>query len=185
MPFEKGVPTPPAYIRYKGVWNMQELYEAMSKWFKERKYKFYEKVYKHKAPSPFGSDRQYVWEAVQPFEDYNRASIYVYMHTYDAHDIEVADAQGKKKVFTKGRIWIMIKLHVEFDYEKSFNESKFYFYLKDFLNKYVLRRRWMEGMSPKYRTELYKLHNVLQSALDMQTAEFEHFQIAGGHIMGA
>ncbi|HLC65579.1 MAG TPA: hypothetical protein VJI46_05665 [Candidatus Nanoarchaeia archaeon] len=184
MPFDKGVPTPKAYIRYKGVWNMQELYEAMNNWFRDRKYKVYEKSFKHKAPSPFGIERQYEWEAFQPFEDYMRSFVRVYMHTYDAQDIEV-DVGGKKKVFTKGRIWIEIKLEVEFDYEKRWNESSFYRHMKDFYNKYVIRNRWMQGFSPKYRTELYKLHHVLQSALDMQTAEFEHFQVPGGHYMTA
>ncbi len=186
MPFEKGVPTPTAYIRYKGVWNMQELYEAMNNWFRSRKYKAYEKTYKHKAPSPFGHERQYEWDAVQPFEDYMQSHISVYMHTYDAQDIEMADpSTGKKKVFTKGRIWIIIKLHVQFDYEKRWNESKFYSHLKDFYNKYVMRRRWMEGFSPKYRTELFKLHHTLQKVLDMQTTEFEHQYAAGTHHLPA
>ncbi|MFC1768780.1 hypothetical protein ACFLZX_03365 [Nanoarchaeota archaeon] len=184
MPFDKGIPTPTAYIRYKGVWSMNELYENMATWFRTRKYNVYEKTYKHKAPSPFGKDRQYEWTAFKNIDDYNKVNIYVYMHCYDVSDFEVV-VKGKKKIFTKGRIWILIKLDVEFDQEKKFNESKFYSHLKDFYNKYVLRKRVMQGLHPKYRTVLWRLHHNIQTSLNMQTKEFEHIQVSGGHVQSA
>ena len=49
--FKVKAATPTAYIRWTGVWDMQDLYESMVVWFRERKYKFHEKIYKHKHPS--------------------------------------------------------------------------------------------------------------------------------------
>ena len=52
-------------IRFKGVWDMEDLYESMVDWFRRRKYKFHEKIYKHKHQSPFVIEIQYIWQAVR------------------------------------------------------------------------------------------------------------------------
>ena len=63
MVLERYAPTPTAWVRHIGVWDMQDLYESLVDWFRGRKYKFHELVYKHKHPSPFGVERQYIWRA--------------------------------------------------------------------------------------------------------------------------
>jgi len=115
---KKGIPVPPPLkIRYKGVWDMQDLYEGTVSWLRERKWKFHEKVYKHKHPSPFGAERQYVWMAEQNVDEWVRIQIDMYMHTYDAHDIEMIDKKGNKRIFTKGKIWVTLKISDHWDYE--------------------------------------------------------------------
>ena len=180
--YDVAIPTPVSYIRYKGVWDMQDLYESMVDWFRRRKYKFHEKIYKHKHPSPFGVERQYIWEAERKETDYEQVKYNVYFHTYDAHDIEVIMPDGKKKVFTKGRIWIELKVQFSYDWEGRWNENEFYRYLKDFYNKYVTRKRYMEGYSPKFRTEFYNLYAVITNRLRMESDEFEHAHQAGVHV---
>ena len=61
---------PTTYVRFKGIWDMQDLYETIADWFRRRKYKFHERVYKHKHPSPFGVERQYIWEAERRETDF-------------------------------------------------------------------------------------------------------------------
>ena len=80
---------PVTYIRHSGIWDMQDLYESIADFFRRRKYKFHERVYKHKHPSPFGVERQYIWEAERKESDYVQFHYDVYIHTYDAHDVEV------------------------------------------------------------------------------------------------
>src|SRR3989344_6977356 len=134
--------TPTAYLRYKGVWDMEDLYQSMADWFRRRKYKFYEKVYKHKHPSPFGIERQYIWQAQRKESEYMNYVIDVYWHTYDTHDIEVVMPDGEKKTFTKGRLWMEIKGFIQYDWEKRWNENVFYAELKNFLNNYILKKKW-------------------------------------------
>ena len=52
----KEVPTWPTYIQYKGVWDMQDLYEFVASFFSKNKFKFYEKRYIVKHPGPFGPE---------------------------------------------------------------------------------------------------------------------------------
>ncbi|MEA2037635.1 MAG: hypothetical protein U9O94_09060 [Nanoarchaeota archaeon] len=172
---------PVSYIRHKGVWDMQDLYETIANWFRQRKYKFHESVYKHKHPSPFGVERQYVWAADRKETDYIKFKYNVYIHTYDAHDVEVVTPEGTKKMFTKGRIWIEIKANIESDWEKRFAEKSFYSKIRDFYNKYVIRRNFTQGWMPKIRYEMYELQALVKKRLKMESDEYEHRHGSGVH----
>ena len=132
---------PQAHIRFKGVWDMQDLYEFMISYLRERKYKFHEKVYKHKHPSPFGVERQYIWHAERVENDIYKFVIDIYIHTYDAHDIEVKMKNGNVKTFTKGRIWLEfnggLRLY-EDDGEERWSKNRFWANLRIFINNYLL-----------------------------------------------
>ena len=175
---------PPLKIRYKGVWDMQELYEGTISWLRERKWKFHEKVYKHKHPSPFGVERQYVWMAEQNVDDWVRIQIDIYMHTYDAHDIEVTGKDGNRKIYTKGKLWATLKIADHWDYEGNWDKNSFFGYLKDFYMKNIVKKRRMQGYSPRYRHELVALHAFIMRKLQMETRDYEYANIAGVHRRG-
>lgn len=172
---------PHAFIRYKGVWDMQDLYEAMADFFLRRKYKFHEKLYKHKHPSPFGVERQYTWLAKRAETDYVETVYDIYFHVYDAKDVEVVRPDGTKKTYTKGRIWIEIKVSFVSDHEGRFNEKLFYAHLKDFYNRYVIRKNFTQGWGPKNRYEMYELKALIQKKLKMTADEYEHENFVGVH----
>ena len=172
-------PEPPTYIRFKGIWDMQDLYESIADWFRKRKYKFHEKIYKHKHPSPFGVERQYVWLAVRDETEYLEIQYNLYIHTYDAHDVETAMSNGKTKTFTKGRIWIEIKTNWVLDHAKRFDKNSFYRHIKDFYNKYIIRKRIMQLVNPKYRAEMFALHAFVKHRLKMESDEYEHAHTGG------
>ena len=165
---------PVTYIRHKGIWDMQDLYESVADWFRKRKYKFHERVYKHKHPSPFGVERQYVWEAERAETEYVQFHYNVYIHTYDAHDVDVVAADGSKKIFTKGRIWIEIKANIVSDWEGRWKEKNFYSRLKDFYNKYIIKKNFEQGWIPKVRYEMYELSAIVKKQLKMESDEYEH-----------
>lgn len=179
MPYERDVPTATAWIRHTGVWDMQDLYESMVDWFRLRKYKFHELVYKHKHPSPFGVERQYIWRAERKENEYTQVQYNIYMHIYDAYDVEVIMKDGSKRTFTKGRLWIEMRIVLLFDFEKRWDKNAFYKHLKDFYNKYIIKERIAQGYSPKFRTEFYALHNLINGRLKLETESFEHRDIAG------
>lgn len=170
------------FIRYKGVWDMDDLYKKMADWFRQRKYNFYEKVYKHKAPSPFGKERQYVWSAIRKEEDYYLFEIDIYMHTYDAEDVEIKNTDGTSKIMTKGRIWIEFDGRVIFDYEKRWEESRFYAHLRNFYNKYVIKKRIEHILwDILWYREIQKLHELVADTLNLYSKEHEHRYWTGVH----
>jgi len=175
------VKEPATYVRFKGIWDMQDLYETIADWFKKRKYKFREVVYKHKHPSPYGVERQYIWEAERNESDFIQFNYDMYLHTYDAHDIEVVMPDGKKKIFTKGRIWIEIRTKIGVDWEKRWKKNTFASRLKDFYAKYMLRKSFEQGWYPKIRYEMYELQAMLKARLKMEADEYEHRHGSGVH----
>ncbi|MBU1004701.1 MAG: hypothetical protein KKC54_02145 [Nanoarchaeota archaeon] len=172
---------PVAFIRHTGIWDMQDLYESVAEFFRRRKYKFHEKVYKHKRPSPFGVERQYIWEAERKENDYVQFHYDVYIHTYDAHDVEAVGIDGSKKRFTKGRIWVQIKADIATDWESRWKDNTFYSRLRDFYNKYIIRRNFTQGWNPKVRYEMYELHAMVKERLKMESDEYEHMIKGAAH----
>ena len=170
---------PAVNVRFTGVWDMQDLYESLADWFRRRKYHLNERIYKHKHPSPYGVERQYCWEATKKETDYIQVRYYFYIHTYDAHDIEVEMPDGAKKVFTKGRLWMHVRFSTISDYEGRWNQRLFYSHLKDFYNKYVIRKSFTEGWNPRRRYEMYELQAMMKKRLKMEADEFEHRHFAG------
>ena len=170
------------HIRFKGVWDMQDLYEFLADYFRERKYKFHEKVYKHKHPSPFGVERQYIWEAEQEMDEIYTLQIQMYMHTYDAHDIEVRMKEGELKVYTQGRIWIEINCKMLVYPEKNWIKTGFTSGLRDFMNNFLMRKKHGEDLWDvlMYR-EVQKLVWLIRRRLKMEYDEYEQKNWLGVH----
>lgn len=176
------VPFPTSYIQYKGVWDVQDLYETIIDFFKLQKFKFHERYYRHRRPSPFGAERRYIWEATRKAEDYYQFVVVIHIDAHDTTDVEVRLPDGSKKVYTKGRIRIVIMGRVEVDYEKKWEGNVFYAQLRNFYNKYVIQKKmeaiWWDELHYKVCN---KLRNIIQQRLKMESEEYEHRYFAGVH----
>lgn len=160
---------------------MQDLYEKTVEWFRKRKYKFQEQLHEQRPTTAFGRERQYKWYADRKEDEFLLFRYYIFIHTYDSKDIEVAMPNGEVRLFTKGRIFMELKVNALHDHEGRWSEKSFYRNLKDFYNKYIIRKRWMQGWSPKLRTELNNLHAEISHNLKLETDSFAHAHLAGVH----
>jgi hypothetical protein len=178
----KDVPLPNMHLRYGGIWDMQDLYESMINYLRNKKYKFNETAYKHKHPSPFGVERQYVWRATREETEWLKFIINVYIHTYDAHDVEVIMKDGTKHIFTKGRMWMEFTGTTEIDYEHRFDENSFYAHIKDWYNKYILKKVYTEVIWDRlwYR-EVHKLRWLVKQKLKMEADSYVNRYWMGVH----
>ena len=102
----KEIPALTNYLQYKGVWDMQDLYEFVASFYSREKFKFYESRYIQKHPGPFGPETYYVWNAERQVEEYYMIRINIFLHTFDTQDVEVVMKDGSKGAFTKSRLWI-------------------------------------------------------------------------------
>ncbi|MEK6983163.1 MAG: hypothetical protein AABX33_01195 [Nanoarchaeota archaeon] len=174
--------TPPVFIQYKGIWDMQDLYETVADFFRQKKFKFYEKQQRLRRPGPFGAEILYDFEATRKVEEFYLWKVTVKLETFDERDIEIVLKDGTKKKMTKGRIWIYIDGIVDMDYEKSWEKTAFLAHLKGFYNKYIVKKR-IEGLwwdELQYKIVL-RLHALLKERLKMasEISEFRH--MAGVH----
>ncbi len=179
-PTLKGMPMNTGYFQYKGVWDMQDLYEFVASFFSRHKFKFYEKKYIQKRPGPFGPETYYVWEATRDIEEYYRGILNLFLHTYDTQDVEVVMKDGSKKTFTKGRLWIQFRGGIEMDYDNRWEENAFYANLRNFYHKYVIKKKiegiWWDNF---YYTVFLKLQSLVKERLKMESEGYEHRYFAG------
>lgn len=179
-PFHKSIAMNTTYLQYKGVWDMQDLYEFIASFFHRQKFKFYERKYIQKRPGPFGPETYYVWEATRKEEEYYQFIINIFLHTFDTQDIEVVMKDGSKRIFTKGRLWIQFSGKVEMDYEKRWEENAFYANLRNFYHSYVIKKK-IEGIwwDRQYYKVFLKLHSLVKERLKMESEGYENRYFAG------
>ena len=176
------IPTFPVYLQYKGILDMQDLYESIADFFRQKKFKFYETQQRLRRPSPFGAEILYQFKATRQVEEYYKWVVDINIETFDMHDIEVVLKDGTKKKMAKGRIWVQIFGNVEMDYEKLWEKSAFLAQLKGFYNKYIIKKT-IEGVwwDELYYKVVLKLHALIKERLKMASEGFEARHMGGVH----
>ena len=167
--------TPTVYVQYKGILDMDDLYQSIADFFRRKKFKFYEKQQRHRRPGPFGAEVFYHFEAKREVEDYYEWIVTVRIETFDMHDIEVVMKDGTKKKMTKGRVWVQLWGKVLTDYEKKWEKTAFLAQLKSFYNKYVIKKKF-EGVwwDELYYNIVLQLHAMIKERLKMASEGYEH-----------
>lgn len=164
----------PLYVQYKGVFDMQDLYESIADFFMQKKFKFYEKQQRYRKPGPFGVEILYQFEATRKIEDYYMWRVGVTIETFDMHDVEVVMKNGTRKKMQKGRLWVQVTHAAVTDYEKNFEKNAFVAHIKSFYNKYVVRKKY-EGVwwDELYYNIVLKLQSLIKERLKMSSEVYE------------
>lgn len=178
--FFKEIGTPMVFLQYKGIWDMDDVYQTIADFLRENKFKLNERMQRHRVPSPFGVERQYLFEGVRKVENYYKWTVTINIETFDEHDVEVVTKDGTKKKMAKGRMWMRISAVVETDYDKIFESKAFYAHLRAFYNKYVIKKKF-EGVwwDQLYYNVVLRLHAKLKERLKMVSEGSEHRYFSG------
>ena len=174
--------TPIVYVQYKGIFDMQDLYEAIADFLRQKKFKFYEKQNRLRRPSAFGAELAHNFEARRKVEDYYEFVVNINIETFDFKDVEVVLKDGTKKKMIKGRIWVQLYGTVVMDYEKIWEKGAFLAYLKSFYNKYIVKKKiegvWWDELQYKI---VLRLHALIKERLKMASEGSEFKHMAGVH----
>ena len=175
-------PTPPVYLQYKGILDMQDLYESIADFFREKKFKLYEKQQRLRRPGPFGVEVLHSFAARRKIADYYEWIVNIDIETFDMHDVDVVLKNGTKKKLTKGRIWVQMYGKVVTDYEKVWEKSAFMAHLRSFYNKYIVRKKY-EGVwwDELYYKIVLRLHALIKERLKMLSEVNETRHHGGVH----
>lgn len=150
-------------IKYQGTFDMDELYQILTKWFTDRKYDFYEALYKDKPP-----ELELDWLAQKRVDEMYMYKIQMYFHLFDVKEVE-AIKDGKKKKMIFCRMTIKIEPSVVVDYQErwsgtSFNKKLFKFYINNVIKKEID----MKVVDPLWYVS-YKLHTKIKDYLGMES----------------
>ncbi len=156
---------PQMTLRYTGIFDWDGMYAAVVDWAKMYGYKWHEKAYKHKVPSPDGAEIELDWELETVATEYIKYKITFAIHAYDLSDIDI-DVNGKKKRLTNARVSIIINGDLDYDWQLRFTGSPFRQKLGE------LYRKWTGSVDQTYMDQLYyrmwNLHAMLKKYFDMQ-----------------
>ncbi len=152
------------FLKYKGVWDMKKVYQAMQAWFSSRGYRFMEEMYKEKPP-----ETEIKWAAKRLIDDYYLYHISLKFHIWDMENVEVVK-DGKKKVLQQGRMKITFSAKVVTDYSGRWEASVFKKWLEKVYNKAIIRRDIEFKHMDNLYYVLYGLHEHTKQLLGMETS---------------
>ncbi|MFH1398524.1 MAG: hypothetical protein ABIG95_00240 [Candidatus Woesearchaeota archaeon] len=152
-------------IKYSGIVDLEGLYKALVKWFLDRKYDFYEDLYKDKPP-----ELEIEWNASRKVNDFYKYRIKMSFHFYDLKEVEVIK-DGKKRKMVKTRVWIIFDPILEYDWQNRWSKSEWSEKLLKFFVANVIKRE----LQLKYGDPLwyiyYRLHAFVKQYLGMEVGD--------------
>ncbi|MCB9358453.1 hypothetical protein H6503_00835 [Candidatus Woesearchaeota archaeon] len=160
-----GTHTP--HIFYSGIFDYQKLIKVIAGWFANQGYEFHENVFKHKVPSPSGSEQEFKFSGWRKVTEYVQFWIYVHGHIWEIKEIEVL-VDGEKKKMAKGKIKFVFTSDVWLDYNGKFN-TPVAVKIQKFLHKHVWHKQITGGWEDECYYRMYKLHRVVKEVLNMST----------------
>jgi hypothetical protein len=169
----KGLPNPAPIVRYKGLFDFDEVYASMAEWFKRYRFWFHEELYKHKVPSPLGAEQEINWYGTVNVTDYIQYRIDVIFHMWDLTEVEVV-RNGKKKTLTNARVEATISGTMIVDWQGNLDKNRFTRGLRTLYNKYIWRRKLESIYGDTLVYRVFDLHAYLKKLLDMQTTAHEY-----------
>jgi len=164
---EFGILDMPLFIRYKGVFDFEGMYRMMHAWLINKRFLFYEDLYKDKVSTPFGNELEIKWRAEKKVSEYVKEYVYIYFHLWDFSEVEVIK-EGKKQKMTKSRMEIKFEAKLELDYTKKFAKgSPFAQKLGSFYLNKVIYWEWRIKYADSLTYQLYDLHARVKKYLDL------------------
>ena len=168
------VTLPKLTLRYEGIFDWDGLYAAIVDWAKMNSYKWVEKSFKHKVPSPEGAEEEIEWILETKATEYLKYSINLTVHTWNMMDVDV-DVNGKKKKLTSTKLYIILEPTLSYDWQNRFQGSKllkklsyWYFNLSGGVNHWD---------TLYYRT--WNLHAMMKKYFDMQSKTHHYKKYLG------
>ena len=162
---------PKITLKYDGLFDFEGLYAAITDWAKNYGFLWHESDYKHKVPSPNGAEQEMKWVIEKKVTDYIEYQITFDVHIWDMQELEI-EQDGEKKPVLKGRIYIIIKGKMVYDWQKKFAGSKFAEKLGDWYNK-IMQRDIESKLDPLYY-RMWNLHAVIRKYFDMQAKKYAY-----------
>ena len=163
----------PATLRYNGLFDFDGLYAGVVDWAKNYGYRWHEKTFKHKVPTPRGAEQELEWNLTKKVTDYFVHEITLTIHTWDQTEVEV-EINNRKKPLTNARMYIILSGKMVYDWQNRFKGSKF---LKKLGHWYytVINKKELESIYyDQFHYRQMDLHALLKKYFDMQTQKYSY-----------
>lgn len=169
-------PSLPQIIRYKGTFDLNELYRIIHDWLVSRGFEVHEHKYKSIAVAHGAKERSFDWEAYKPSSEFVMNWIHIHFQMQDIIEIETIKDEKKVKL-QQGRIFIRIQHAIELDWSERFAYKEWHQSLLNFMASVMYRKKIDTLWEDKLRFKCYELANIIKETLDMMTKGNEHYDV--------
>lgn len=166
-------------LMFDGPFDLSNLYTKCRSWFEKRQFEFHEFNYKHKKPMASGQEIQIKWLGFRNDSEYVRSEIRIWIHVWDLQTFD-AIKDNKKVKMNKGRIRFSFDAFIVTDYRDRWEGSRFSLGLRDFYDKYLLKKK-LDLWRTNLELETHKLHTHVKELLDMGS-KGEEYQLQPGVV---
>ncbi len=163
-------------IRFKGVFDINELYKIIYDWLISRGYTVNEHKYKSIALQTGGKERSFDWNAYRKVTDFLMYWMNIHFQFQDVMDIEVVK-DGKPKKMQRGLVLIRIQPGLEFDFAERMTRNKFHTTIMSFMTTWMWKKKIDSLWEDKLRFKSYELMNLIKETLEFMTKGNEHYDV--------
>ena len=156
-----------AKIRYKGIFDLANLYKKMYLWAEERDYEFYERAYKHKWRGKT-AEIELKWTMEQELNSFSKAVIRVHFHLWEYKELDVVK-DGVRKRMNSARMFIDYSGELQLDWQKRWSDTWWKRKLRDFYLEYALRQEIATSWWDKLWYNANKLQQLTKRELGMES----------------
>jgi len=152
-------------VRQKGIFDMNELYKVMFRWFSQHNYDFQEKEYIDKVQPDGGRVLEIGWWSYRKISDYVKFRIKVKFLIVGLKDVEI-EVDGMKRKTNSGDAEMRFVAWIETDYEGKWEANPVTKFFREFYNKYIMRSK-IEDYETELHEELYELMGEVKAFLNL------------------
>jgi len=151
-------------IKQRSVFNLDELYKIMWRWFELYGYDMQELEYRD---SVEGNSKhlEIKWKATKRIDDYIQLVIITNFLILGLEKAEI-EQDGIKIKTDKGEVEINLSAQLEKDYEEKWQDSGWSRVIRDIYDKYVIKNR-IESLEGELYEEVYKLIDEVKAFLNL------------------
>jgi|SRR3989344_2289675 len=162
---QKDIIVPHVKIKDRSIFNLDELYKMLIRWFELHNYDFQEQEYRDNDMGEGKKHLEIKWYAEKKIDDYFKFVMEINLFILGLESVEI-EKDGVKHKTNRGEIEFRTKTYLLKDYKEKFEQTALMKFLRDVYDKYIIRSR-IEGYEGELYEETYKLLDEIKAFLNL------------------
>jgi hypothetical protein len=163
-------------LRYKGIFDLPELYRIIHSWLVSKGFEVHESKYKSIVLPGGAKERSFDWFAFKKGNEFVMVHMMIHFQFQDIQQIEVVE-NGEKKMLNKGLMFIRVAQELDQDWSERFAYSKLHKVILRFMADFMWQKKVETYWEDKARFKAYELMNVIKEAMEFMTKGNEHYDV--------
>ncbi len=157
-------------IDYEGLFSIQELYQTINKYFRDKGYDWRE-IRHHEFVNEASRFVEMELAPWRKYNDYARNEIRLYILISDIKDV-IIEQDGKRMNMQRGKVHIEIDAVLMTDYESRWETTPFLYFVRIVFDKFVYKR-YINRFEAILKKDTLDLISTIKSYLNLYNYRFE------------